>query len=277
MKCNSCFYIHYTQIPKGEVDSLPVNFFLNNLLSVVSLHGDSGSSNLECDSCESGDPPVNRCTTCGHFLCEFCTQAHQRGRGTSSHHVMSLEDAKQMGSVAVRKPIFCKEHDGELLKLFCETCDEAICRDCTIVQHREHKYTFVKDAFTKGKESVMKVLSETRAKASVLKEALDGVSEMKASVQSHAQQTVQEIVYCFKELTAGLNTRCGELIHGVEKMKKAKLKCLEIQQGELETALGSVESSIEFTERALENGSEVEILNMRKQMSGRLQELNSAK
>ena len=244
---------------------------------MVSLHGDSGSSNLECDSCESGDPPVNRCTTCGHFLCEFCTQAHQRGRGTSSHHVMSLEDAKQMGSVAVRKPIFCKEHDGELLKLFCETCDEAICRDCTIVQHREHKYTFVKDAFTKGKESVLKILSETKTKTSVLKEALDGVSKMEKSVHSHAEQTVQEIVNCFKELTACLNTRCGELIHDVEELKKAKLKSLEIQQGELETALGSVESSIEFTERALENGSEVEILNMRKQMSCRLQELNSAK
>ena len=190
---------------------------------------------------------------------------------------MSLEEAKEGGPVAVTRPSLCKEHEEEILKLFCETCDEAICRDCTIVKHREHRYTFVKDAFSKGKESVLKVLSETKTKASVLKEALDGITEVKRSVQSHAEQTVQEVYSCFQELTACLNTRCNELICSVEELKKAKLKSLEIQQGELETALGSVQSSVEFTERALEHGSEVDILNMRKQMSCRLQELNSAK
>ena len=244
---------------------------------MVSLHGDSGSGNLECDNCDSGDPPVNRCPTCCHFLCEFCTAGHKRGRSTKTHRLMSLEEAKEEGPVAVIRPSLCKEHDGEILKLFCETCDEAICRDCTIVKHREHKYTFVKDAFSKGKESVLKIMSETKAKVSVLKEALDGVAEVKRSVQSHAEQTVQEVFSCFQELTACLNTRCNELICRVEELKKTKLKSLEIQQGELETALGSVQSSIEFTERALENGSEVDILNMRKQMSCRLQELNSAK
>ena len=243
---------------------------------MVSLHGDSGSSNLECDICDSGDPPVNRCATCCHFLCEFCTAGHKRGRSTKTHRLMSLEDVKEEGPIAVTRPSLCKEHDGEILKLFCESCDEAICRDCTIVKHREHKYTFVKDAFSKGKESVLTILSETKAKASVLQEALDGVAEVKRSVQSHAEQTVQEVLNCFQELAACLNTRCNQLICSVEEFKKAKMKTLEIQQGELETALGSVQSSIEFTVRALAHGSEVDILNMRKQMSCRLQELNSA-
>ena len=102
---------------------------------MVALHGDSGSSELECDNRESGDPPMNRCNTCCHFLFEFYTQAHRRGRGTSSHGMVSIEGAKKMGSVAAKKLSRCKEHDGELLKLFCETCNEAICRDCIIVKH----------------------------------------------------------------------------------------------------------------------------------------------
>ena len=60
-------------------------------------------------------------------------------------------------------------------------------------------------------------------------------------------------------------------------IEKSKLKSLEIQREDLETALASMQSSVEFTEKAFENGSEVEILNMSKQMSNRLQELNSAK
>ncbi|KAJ7392737.1 hypothetical protein OS493_010391 [Desmophyllum pertusum] len=255
------------EIPQGKVDSLPANFFLNNLQSMIALHGDSDRSNLECDNCDSGDPPVNRCTTCCHFLCNFCTAGHKRGRNTKTHRLLSLEEAKEEGPIAVARPTFCKEHEGEMLKLFCETCDEAICRDCTIVKHR---------CFFEGQGKCVEILSETKTKASTLKEALDGVSEMKRNVQSHAEQTVQEVINCFQELTTHLNTRREELIHDIEVIKKSELKSLEIQQEELETALGSVKSSVEFTERALENGSEVEILNMRKQMSCRLQELNSA-
>ena len=244
---------------------------------MVSLHGDSGSSKLECDNCESGDPPVNRCNTCCHFLCEFCTQAHRRGRGTSSHGVVSIDEAKKMGSVAVTKPSLCNEHDGELLKLFCETCEEAICRDCTIVKHREHHYTFVKDAFAKNKKIMVEILSKTKGQARSLKKAIDGVSEMRRSVDLNADQTVQEVRNCFLKLSARLNARCEELIHDVEEIKKVKQKSLEIQQEELEAALGSVQSSVEFTEKALENGNEVEILNMRKQISSRLEKLNSSK
>ena len=245
-------------------------------MSMVSLHGDSGSSSLECDNCDSGDPPVSRCATCCHFLCEFCTTGHKRGRSTKTHHLMSLEEAKQEGPGAVTRPSLCKEHDGEILKLFCETCDEAICRDCTIVKHREHKYSFVKDAFPKGKASVLKILSETKAKASTLREALDGVLEVKRSVQSCAEKNIEEVLSYSNKLIACVTDRCAELKGSIVELKEAKLKSLEVQEEELVTALGSIQSCVEFTERAFENGSEVEILNMHKQMSTRIQELNSA-
>lgn len=182
-----------------------------------------------------------------------------------------------MGSEAVKKPSFCKEHDGELLKLFCETCNEAICRDCTIVKHREHKYAFVKDAFAKNKESVLKILSETKSKAGLLKEAIDRVSEKKRGVELGSKKTVQEVIEFFQNLTASLNSRCEELVHSTLKLKQAKQKSLNNQQEELEAALCTLQSSLEFIEKALENGSEVEILNMHKQMTGRLQELTSKK
>ena len=243
---------------------------------MVSLHGDSESSNLECDICDSGDPPVSRCATCCHFLCEFCTAGHKRGRSTKTHRLMSLEEAKEEGPIAVTRPSSCKEHDGEILKLFCETCDEAISRDCTIVKHREHKYSFVKDAFPKGKANVLKILSETKAKASTLREALDGISEVKRSVQSSAEQTIEEVLCYSDKLIASVANRCSELRRSIVGLKEAKLKSLEVQEEELVTALGSILSCVEFTERAFENGSEVEILNMHKQIATRLKELNSA-
>ena len=239
---------------------------------MVALHEESENRKLECDICDSGDPPANRCTTCSYFLCAFCTQAHQRARNTRSHNLVSVE-----GSAAVTKSAVCKEHDGEVIKLFCNTCEEAICRDCTIVEHRDHKYTFVKDAFSKGKESLLKALADTKEKADVLEKAVKGVLEMKRSVHSCANQTKQEVVECCDELTDCIAARKTYLVDRVEEFKKAKLKSLDVQQEQLEKALASVQSSVQFTEKAVENGSEVEILNTRKQIFSQLQDLKLAK
>ena len=239
---------------------------------MVALHEESEKRKLECDICDSGDPPANRCTTCSYFLCAFCTQAHQRARNTRSHNLVSVE-----GSAAVTKSAVCKEHDGEVIKLFCNTCEEAICRDCTIVEHRDHKYTFVKDAFSKGKESLLKALADTKEKADVLEKAVKGVLEMKRSVHSCANQTKQEVVECCDELTDCIAARKTYLVDRVEEFKKAKLKSLDVQQEQLEKALASVQSSVQFTEKAVENGSEVEILNTRKQIFSQLQDLKLAK
>ena len=239
---------------------------------MVALHEESENRKLECDICDSGDPPANRCTTCSYFLCAFCTQAHQRARNTRSHNLVSVE-----GSAAVTKSAVCKEHDGEVIKLFCNTCEEAICRDCTIVEHRDHKYTFVKDAFSKGKESLLKALADTKEKADVLEKAVKGVLEMKRSVHSCANQTKQEVVECCDELTDCIAARKTYLVDRVEEFEKAKLKSLDVQQEQLEKALASVQSSVQFTEKAVENGSEVEILNTRKQIFSQLQDLKLAK
>ena len=189
---------------------------------------------------------------------------------------MSLDETRKMGSAAVAKPSLCKEHDGEVMKLFCDTCEEAICRDCTIVKHRDHKYTFVKDAFSRGQQYLSNLLCEATAKAAALSEAVDGVLAVEKNVCSCAEETVQEIINCFAVLAACLEDRQGEMIDKVEEIKNAKLKSLEIQKEALETALASVQSSVEFTERAFNSGSQVEILNIKKQISSRLRDLNSA-
>ena len=150
------------------------------------------------------------------------------------------------------------------MKLFCVTCDKAICRDCTVVEHREHEYTFVREAYSSGRESLLNIISETRTMIPMLEQALQSVSDVKTRVQGHAKQAVQDVTKCCDDLTACVNIRRQRLIHMTEELKALKVKALEIQQEELEMALASVKTSVEFTEKALKNGSEIEVLNMHK-------------
>ncbi len=38
-----------------------------------------------------------------------------------------------------QRPVFCPVHKQEPLKLFCETCDTLTCRDCQLLEHKEHR------------------------------------------------------------------------------------------------------------------------------------------
>ena len=124
------------QIPEKKLDSLPVNFFVNNIMSVMALQGESQTNSIECDSCDSGEPPKARCSVCSFFLCDFCAEGHRRGKRTKSHKLMSMEDVKSSGITNISRPSMCEEHEEEMLKLYCQTCEKVICRDCAIVEHR---------------------------------------------------------------------------------------------------------------------------------------------
>lgn len=41
-----------------------------------------------------------------------------------------------------QRPVFCPVHKQEQLKLFCETCDRLTCRDCQLLEHKEHRYNY---------------------------------------------------------------------------------------------------------------------------------------
>lgn len=41
-----------------------------------------------------------------------------------------------------QRPVFCPVHKQEQLKLFCETCDRLTCRDCQLLEHKEHRYQY---------------------------------------------------------------------------------------------------------------------------------------
>ena len=115
-----------------------MHFFLNNLMSEVALHKKSHNENaaIGCDHCSAGDPAVVRCVVCCHFLCDFCKQAHQWLNATKDHKLLTLEELRFRGPTALSKPLICGNHEGEAKKLYCEDCEETICRDCTMIDHR---------------------------------------------------------------------------------------------------------------------------------------------
>ncbi len=65
----------------------------------------------------------------------------------------------------------------QMLKYFCESCDDAICRDCAIYDHRDHNYVDLKEAVKMHRESITDLLDNTKRKLPIVKMALSEVTE----------------------------------------------------------------------------------------------------
>ena len=265
------------QVPNGDVNKLQGNFWVNNFISLLSISSpDKSKKPLNCQNCDSGDAAVSHCADCGVFMCDFCVKAHRRMHAFKNHQIVSIDEMKSGSAKALIKPSYCEKHAGETLKLFCQTCDWPICRDCTIIDHQGHKYAFVADAVDKEKGAVRELLKKTKSKAPALAEGVKAVEEMEERVKAKEQAVTREIEDLKKHQVGALERMFAELTSRAKSIGQAKLKQLQAQRESLMMALASVNNSVEFTEHALRDGGDVEVLSMKKQLVTNLSKLGSA-
>ena len=230
-----------------------------------------------CENCDSGDQAVSRCNDCSVFMCDFCTTAHKRVLATRGHHILSMAEVQKLGSKAIAKPSFCVKHTGETLKLFCETCQETICRDCIIVDHREHKYDFVADVAERERKVLHTCVNNAKDKERAVSNGLETVQAMKELVQSKVSEVNDEVDEFFGEQVKALECQRASLKHEVLTEGKVRVDQLEKQSRVLSSFLAQLKSGVEFTSQALDDGDNVQLLTMKNQLSQRLSQLNSTK
>ena len=246
------------------------------LLSMQDSASSTGSP-LICEHCDSGDFAVSLCSDCSVFMCEFCVTAHKRINATKNHQILTLTEVKKLGAKALAKPMFCSRHKGETLKLFCNTCQKTICRDCTIVNHREHKYDFVTEVAEKEKGIIRGFLTKAKDKLRTVVEGLKAVHMMKNGVEGRVSEVNKEIDTFFDEQVKALNYYRANIKHEVSTQGQIRVSKLENQADVLSSFLAKLRSGISFTAQALQDGDDVKLLAMKKQLVQQLHQLNSSK
>ena len=231
---------------------------------------------LICELCNSGDQAVSRCTNCKVFLCEYCVTAHKRINTFHGHQFLTLLEVKKLGSKALAKPSFCTKHADEVLKLYCDTCQKTICRDCTIVDHRDHKYNFVADVAVRERKAVEAILQETKAKDVAVEEGLKAVKHMENRVHFKIFEVSKDVDVFFDEQVKALEEMRANLKLEVKTQGQAKLKALSNQEEMLALSLAQLRDSTDFAEKALKDGNDLELLSIKQQLIQRLSQLNAS-
>ena len=231
-----------------------------------------------CDNCESEDPAQSRCNECGIFLCQYCTEFHKRSRSMKHHELVTMEQLKSNpGPQNIAEKIRCPKHKEEVIKLFCKTCQTTICRDCTIVDHRQHEYGFVEEVAVEEKRHLQSNLNQVKQRKGRVVEAIENLKKFNESLEANKTSTISEISQHFDQLVKAVESRKREMMEKATSITNSRQKQIHAQLEVLEVALASCESSIEFTEQAFKNGNDVQILSMEKYILQSLEQLKAVK
>ena len=153
----------------------------------------------------------------------------------------------------------CERHQEKAIKLFCETCDQPICRDCTVKDHRDHDYEIIKNVFPAKKEFIMEFVRKAEAKIPALTSAIESVEERERQVQENLKVVREEIDGFINKHIASLEQKRKGLMEELEELSLTPRTRLREQRQALSESLDRVQTSVRLANKDVDR-DEAEVL-----------------
>ena len=172
--------------------------------------------------------------------------------------------------------LYCQQHQNRELELYCETCEEPICFQCTIQQHKSHKYDLIGEVFEKHKQEIMSSLDPAEQQQTLANKALEKldvrcreITDQQAALQAKihkSSQQLHEIIYL----------RDRELTNKLNYITQEKLSKLVSQREQIETILAQLGSCLDKMKENLRAGSQGVVLRMKTSFVKQVKDLTTA-
>ncbi|XP_030589294.1 E3 ubiquitin-protein ligase TRIM33 isoform X4 [Archocentrus centrarchus] len=254
MRCSVC---HQDYKQSDIID----NYFVKDTTEATSTSDEKAAQ--VCTSCEDNAGTIGFCVECGEWLCKTCVEAHQRVKITKDHKIRTKEDAdaaSESVSASGQRPVFCPIHKQEPLKLFCETCDTLTCRDCQLLEHKEHRYQFLEEAFQNHKGIIETTMAKLQEKKTLVHYSVSQVqSRLKELSETH-KKVEHEIKIAVFTLINEINKKGKSLLQQLETVTKERSLRLVAQHKDTTQLAQQIHHVLNFCHWAITTGSSTALL-----------------
>ncbi|TRY82436.1 hypothetical protein DNTS_007886 [Danionella cerebrum] len=252
MRCVIC-HQEYKQIDMVD------NYFVKDTTEAASTSVENAAQ--VCTSCEDNASAIGFCVECGEWLCKTCIEAHQRVKFTKDHNIRKKEEvSSESVGTSGQRPVFCPIHKQEALKLFCETCDTLTCRDCQLLEHKEHRYQFLEEAFQNQKSVIEKYMTKLQEKRNLLEFSANQLENRIKEVSDTQTKVEHEIKIAVFTLINEINKKGKSLLQQLESVTKERNFKLTSQQRDINMMAQQIIHVLNFTNWAISNGSSTALL-----------------
>ena len=160
----------------------------------------------------------------------------------------------------------CNDHN-EPIKVYCETCQELICRDCTVSKrHRNHDYNLVTESYPKHHQEIEADLTKVKTKVANINTAVTNLITREREVTKQGED-VKKQIHTQSQLIINLVQHSErQLVQQVDTVVQQKIQLLTKQREEAVTVLKQLKGCEEFVEQSLKVGSQQQILREKQNM-----------
>ena len=160
----------------------------------------------------------------------------------------------------------CNDHN-EPIKVYCETCQELICRDCTISQrHQNHKYKLITECYPDHHQEIEADLTIVKRKVADVNTAVTNLITREREVTQQGED-VKKQIHTQSQLIINLVQQSQrQLLQQVDTVVQQKIQLLTKQREEAETVLKQLKGCEEFVDQSLKLGSQQQILREKQNM-----------
>ena len=265
LDCPNCR--HTTVLPPQGVKGLRSDFRMYHLFEFRdALTKAKEPQKTQCEKCKKS-AASSFCRDCGKFVCDRCTEIHQLWEEFTNHQIVPISDLQSEAASLIPptkgKVVPCKKHPENVLKIYCETCNELICNDCTISLHQGHQYDLVSDTFPKHKQELVNQLEPVKHHLVTVNKALSNFDTRSKEIHDQRAAIQADIHRKIDQLQQALEQRRTELIGQLDQLTQHKLKTLAAQRYQVELLHTQLTSCLEYVEGSLKTGTQEEILEMK--------------
>ena len=173
----------------------------------------------------------------------------------------------------------CEEHEDEIKKFYCETCQKPVCRDCIIMkQHcRDHEYITLKEAAKKQATRLVQLAQQGEELKKAFQEAIQKTEDVERNVERSYQKGTKKVDMmeeCFKQKVA---SEMKKLKIGLHKLKEDKQAELCITKENLQASLAKIESTCDLAKNISQMGPDFDITSIYPTLSANLEEFAKMK
>ena len=252
---------------------------------------------LNCFIC-LGTYTVPKLLQCNHVFCRDCLVglAHRNPQGLlcptcrqvtpiPPSGVAGLQSAFQTNQLLeildkhekVKQDIlYCQQHQNQELVLYCETCEELICVQCTIQQHHGHKYNLIGEVFEKHKKEIISSLNPAEQQQTLARKALEKLDVRCREITDQQAALQAQIHKSSQQLHEIIDLREKELTNKLNYITQEKLSHLAAQREQIETILAQLGNCLDKVKEKLRTGSQGVVLRIKTTLVKEVKDLTTA-
>ncbi|XP_038044341.1 uncharacterized protein LOC119719094 [Patiria miniata] len=249
-------------------------------------------NHLECSICQDTyNQPKS--LDCQHSFCKTCLETYHEGRYAGASKIycplcrqetplpetgvqglktnfnltnmlddISRQEKDKSTLNYLEDPRRCGKHNGMVKQLYCELCEELICRKCAKCNHRHHGYIDKETASLEQRQSLKDLFPSLEEKIDECQQALWATSGAKDEFTSMIRQTTQKVQERVRQIRAVVSKQEEQLLTQIKKIERKYSNTFDHHEETVRELLHKAQRSLETAKDTVDVASDGDFLSL---------------